>query len=77
MAFYYFELIGGRTFVDAGGYECKTLQDAKDIARGLAIRLASSQHELIGRGIAVAVRSQNEEEVYRVALDAVNRLIAH
>jgi hypothetical protein len=77
MAYYYFDLVDVETIADAGGFECKTVDEAKEIARGLAIRLVSRQEQLIGKGVTVVVRSEVDEEVYRVALDAVNKLLAN
>jgi hypothetical protein len=77
MTFYFFELIDGETLSEAGGYDCEDVDEAKDIARALAIRLASSQQRLVGKAVAVVARSEDEQEVYRVGVDAVNKLLAN
>jgi hypothetical protein len=77
MSFYYFELVNGQMNADVGGYDCADINEAKDIAKGLAIKLASKQPQMIGKGVAVSVRAHDDHEVYRVELDAANRLLAH
>jgi hypothetical protein len=77
MAFYHFDLVDSQIVEDAGGHECGDLEEARKIAQGLAIRLAKQQPHLIGRGFAIAVRSQDDEEVYRIAIDVANRMASN
>jgi hypothetical protein len=75
MRVFHFDLVDGTTIADAGGYPCADLAEAKEIADGLAYRLARSERQLIGKGLAVTVKSEDDEEVYRAELDVVNRLL--
>jgi len=56
MAFCLFELVDGNATSEAGGFDCEDLTEAKDIAPGLAIKLASDQQHLIGKGVTVVAR---------------------
>jgi|HubBroStandDraft_1064217.scaffolds.fasta_scaffold511644_1 hypothetical protein len=75
MRVFHFDLVDGTIIADAGGYPCADLAEATEIANGLAYRLARSEPQLIGKGLAIAVKSEDEEEVYRAEIDVVNRLL--
>jgi hypothetical protein len=73
MLVFHFDLVDGTTIADAGGHLCADVPEAQEVARYLAIQLARSEPQLVGRGLAVAVKSQDGEEIYRAEIDELHR----
>lgn len=74
MPVFHFDLVDGITIKDAGGHPCADFEEAKLVATGLAVRLAKTEPHLIGKGFAIAVKTQDDEEVFRADLDLINKL---
>jgi hypothetical protein len=77
MTVFHFDLVGGINIVDAGGHPCVDLHEAGEIARDLALRLVREEPQLVGKGFAISVKTEDGEEVYRAQLDTINRLVSN
>ena len=73
MPIFHFDLVDGTVIEDAGRHKCRHLVEAKHVANGLAVRLLKTEPQLIGRGFAISVKTETNEEVYRAELDLLHK----
>jgi hypothetical protein len=66
---YHFDLVDTASVTDVNGAILDDDEHAMRIARGLAHEVREGRPELVGRGYEVLVRTENGNEISRVAVD--------
>ncbi|WP_441277241.1 DUF6894 family protein [Tardiphaga sp. 172_B4_N1_3] len=77
MTLYEFDIEDG-VVVNGASCECASMAEAHALALRLAFQLAREEPEMIGRGCAISVKSEDGLERRRVEIDDINRrYLAH